>query len=147
MIHAFVGGEDAGFSAETHIEENMLLLERMSVIGVRLSERCLLLRSDIRDELIVMKAGIEGILDRMGLHLICPGADLGDIAAIQIAGIRGGSWDLWGEDGPSADDALKRAVLGDDGPIGLGNGPMSDMGPGMTLEDLLGELSDGKTDR
>ncbi|MGI8407375.1 MAG: hypothetical protein ACR2L3_02565 [Actinomycetota bacterium] len=143
MIHTFLGGGNAGFSADAHIEENMLLLDRMSVIGVRLAKRCLLLRSDIRDDLTVMKARIAELLRADGLHLIESQADLGDIAAIQIAGIRGGSWDLWGDDGASGTDALKRAVLGDDGPIGGLNGPMSDMGPGMTLEDLLGELTEG----
>ncbi|MBA2726468.1 MAG: hypothetical protein H0U53_10800 [Actinobacteria bacterium] len=147
MIHTFLGGGNAGFSADAHIEENVLLLDRMSVIGVRLAQRCLLLRSDIRDDLTAMKARIAELLRADGLNLIESQADLGDIAAIQIAGIRGGSWDLWGDDGTSSTDALKRAVLGDDGPIGRLNGPTSDMGPGMTLEDLLGELTEGTTDQ
>lgn len=120
----------------------MLLLSRMTVFGVRLENRCLLLRRDVPADLVETKKRVEAHLRGSGLELVQAEADLGDVAAIQIAGIRGGTWDLWGDDATSAHEALKVAVLGDDGPLEMG--PVGDMAPGMTLEDLLDDLSERK---
>jgi hypothetical protein len=77
-----------------------------------------------------------------GLSMIDEQTALGDIAAIQTAGIRGAWWDLWGADQQQALAHLQRTVLGDDAAPATMTGPMDDLAAGMTLEQLLEDGSD-----
>ncbi|MFN2388214.1 MAG: hypothetical protein ABR575_01205 [Actinomycetota bacterium] len=120
-----------------------MLLGRMGLLGVRLGSRSLLLRCDVDPALAHVKGRVETLLHDRGLDLVEPDARLGDIAAIQVAGIRGAMWDLWGDDRGRAVDDLNRAALGDDADPGAAPGPTSDLAPGMSLDDLLDEWSPG----
>ena len=131
-----------GFSEELHIEDEMLLADRMVTVGVRLGSRALLLRGDVPPGVDQTKEGIEGLLGARGLSKLEPDARLGDIAAIQITGIRGAVWDLWGEDAEQARRDLERAAVGGETlALQLTEGPGHDWGAGMTLDELLDDIN------
>lgn len=147
LIDAFVSGARSGSSEEAHIEDAQLLAERMTVVAVRVCPRVLLVRVDIPHTAAREKTSLEDHLTANGFRNVEPDARLGDIAAIQIAGIRGGVWDLWGEDAAAAHRELERAVLADDFAAFGGGTPAPAEGVGMTLDELLGELRvDGPPD-
>lgn len=137
LVDSFLAGARAGYSEALHIEDELLLLDRMIPLAVRLGGRSLLVRADVRGGSVETKRRLEEHLRAEALRLIEAEAALGDIAAIQKTGIRGGVWDLWGEDDESALDALRRAAAGDD-PLAFE--AIGDLAPGMTLDELLKEL-------
>ncbi|MGH2809505.1 MAG: hypothetical protein ACRDIA_01345 [Actinomycetota bacterium] len=148
LVEAFLGGGRTGFSAELHIESDTLLAQRSFVIGARLGPDAFLVRSDVPQDILELKDRFEQQLRSTGFADVEPEARLGDIAAIQVTGIRGAFWDLWGKDASKAHRALERAVLGDDGgSLEMVHGPVEDTGVGMTLEDLLGEIGDERGDK
>lgn len=140
LIGAFLDGARTGFSADLHIEDQMLLAERMIPLGVRVGRRSLLLRADVAPPMADLKRAVEEYLQAKGLRLLDADTRLGDIAAIQTIGVRGAAWDLWGEDRAEADRDLEKAALGEDAAMvdTSSSGP-GDAGIGMTLEELLGD--------
>lgn len=145
VLDAFLDGGRSGFSAELHIEGDTLLAERGFAFSARLGDRTLLVRGDTPADLVELKHWLEEHLYSRGLTPLELDARLGDVAAIQITGIRGGVWDLWGVDPDRSRQDLERAVLGTDAnPEGMTvsfSGPDEDSGIGMTLEDLIGDSS------
>lgn len=142
LIGSFLDGTATGFSDEAHIETNQLLLERMVSAAVRLSQDSVLLRRDLPPDLAGCANALESHLRSNGLDLVDPDTRLGDIAAIQTIGIRGGSWDLWGRDASTARRDLERVVMGDDPSLSIAEAPTADGAVGMTLDDLFGEEDD-----
>ena len=141
VIDAFVDGARSGFSDDIHIEDDMLLAERMIPFGVRLGPSSLLLREDVPSTVSTMRAAVEKHLETRSFTKLEPDARLGDIAAIQVTGIRGGVWDLWGQDPDVARQDLERAARGDDGiPLEFTDAAGQDLGTGMTLDELLDDL-------
>jgi hypothetical protein len=142
VFDAFMEGARTGHSQELHIEDAMLLAERMVPFGVRLGRQSLLVRADLPADLMELKEAVEAHLRSRGLRPLEPDARLGDIAALQVTGIRGGVWDLWGNEPGDARRDLERAAVGGD-TIALeaaaASGGIDDSAIGMTLEDLLGE--------
>lgn len=148
LVESFLQGARTGFSADLHIEGDTLLAQRMFTFGARLASGSVLLRADVPGDLLELKERFEQELRSGGLRAVEPDARLGDVAAIQVTGIRGAAWDLWGQDPSEAHKAMERVVLGDDGiAIDLVEGPVEDTGVGMTLEDLLGELGEERGDK
>lgn len=144
VIDAFLEGRRSGFSADLHIEGDTLLAQRGFTLGARLGSGSLLVRADIPPGLAGLKRWLEEHLQSKGLAALEPDARLGDVAAIQVTGIRGGVWDLWGIDAENSRQALERAVLGPDASpegmvVSFSEGAEEDSGIGMTLEDLIGE--------
>ena len=150
VVDAFVEGRRSGFSAQLHIEGDTLLADRMVTLGARVGSRSLLVRADVPQDLFELKKWLEEYLMSKGLLQIEPDSRLGDIAAIQVTGIRGASWDLWGDDAAGATADLEKAVLGTDAtPEAMGlsfSDDKEDSGIGMTLEDLIGERDSGGQD-
>jgi len=151
VIDAFLDGLRSGFSADLHIEGDTLLAERTFTFGARVGSRSLLIRADIPQDLSALKDTVEAHLRSEGLKAIQPDCPLGDIAAIQVTGIRGGVWDLWGDDPQQAQQDLESSVLGTDGTaeamnITLVDQTAEDAGIGMTLEELVGKGGDSGGD-
>ena len=141
VVDAFLEGARSGFSEQTHIEEEMLLADRMVTLGVRLGARSLLVRDDIPPSISSTRQAVENVLEQRGLSKIEPDARLGDVAAIQVTGVRGGVWDLWGEDAGQARRDLERAAVGGETvALQLTEGPGHDWGAGMTLDELLDDI-------
>lgn len=145
VIDAFLDGRRSGFSADLHIEGDTLMADRGFAFGARVGNRSLLVRADIPADLVELRHWLEEHLRSRGLRAVEVDSRLGDIAAIQVTGIRGGVWDLWGDDAGMARQDLEKTVLGPDAtPEGLSvsftQGPEEDSGIGMTLEDLIGEV-------
>lgn len=144
LVDGFLEGSRSGFSADLHIEGDTLLAQRGFALGARLGSRMMLVRVDIPEDVVRRKSWLEEHLLSRGLAVLEPDARLGDVAAIQVTGIRGGVWDLWGVDAAEARQALEQAVLGPDASpaamrVTFSEGPEIDSGVGMTLEDLIGE--------
>ncbi|MGI8425456.1 MAG: hypothetical protein ACR2FO_01665 [Actinomycetota bacterium] len=150
VIDSFIDGRRSGFSADLHIEGDTLLADRMFTFGARVGSRSILIRADVPQDLLELKEWLEEHLVSKGLSEIEPDARLGDIAAIQVTGIRGAAWDLWGEDSSVAMGDLERTVLGADGSPEAMTMSFSeqkeDSGIGMTLEELIGERDAGGQD-
>ncbi len=140
LLESFLAGADDGFSAEAHVEGPQLLVARMIPVAVRLGPRSLLVRADTPEEAVATKAAIEFLLASSGLRKVEPKAALGDVAAIQITAVRGGEWDLWGEEAGPAHRDLERAVLGDDEHALTEPAHSADQAVGMNLEDLLDDI-------
>lgn len=139
VVSAFLEGRRHGFCPELHIEDDMLLAERMVPCGVRIGTSSLLLRVDVPPSAGPILRAVAEHLRESGLEVVDPDADLGDVAAIQVTGVRGGCWDLWGDIADAAREALRRAALGGE-EIGLDmEETRPDAAPGMTLEELLGD--------
>lgn len=144
LLDGFLEGARTGFSADLHIEGDSLLAQRSFTLGARVGPHSLLVRVDIPSNVVELKHWLEEHLRSRGLAALEPDALLGDVAAIQITGIRGGVWDLWGTDPDLSRQNLEAAVLGSDiSPEGMGvtftDVAEEDSGIGMTLEDLIGE--------
>lgn len=136
MVAGFVAGATAGFCDELHIEERLLFFQRMTLIAVLVEPRTLLIKNEEAAEIDRCGTRVQEVLERHDLKLVDGDTALGDIAAIQLAGIRGSTWDLWGRDRSSALQALRSTVAGDDlEPSAPGIAP--DMAVGMTLEELI----------
>lgn len=114
----------------------------MVLVAIRLGDDSLLLRNEDPTAPSLPRARLEKALQARGLTLIERQTALGDIAAIQTAGIRGAWWDLWGADPQEALLHLQRAVLGDDAAPAAMAGPLHDLAAGMTLEQLWGQRTD-----
>lgn len=130
LIEAFLCGAQRGFSQDLHVEDDVLLADRSVHLAVRLAPGVLLLRSDAAREQITT---LENALAAAGARRIETDSAFGAIAALQITGLRGASWDLWGDDELGALEAVRKKAAGDD-PIAAVAG---DLAPGMTLEDLI----------
>ncbi len=144
VIDAFLEGARSGFSEKVHIEDDMLLADRMVAVGVRLGPRSVLIRDDIPLEVTKTREAVEALLTDRGLTKLEPDARLGDVAAIQVTGVRGGVWDLWGDDAERARRDLERAAVGGDNvALQFSEGPGHDWGAGMTLDELLDDLNRG----
>lgn len=121
------------------------MAERGFAFGARVGNRSLLVRADIPASLVELKQWLEEHLRSRGLEALELDSRLGDIAAIQVTGIRGGVWDLWGDNPDTARQDLEKAVLGPDArpedlTVTFSNSSEEDTGIGMTLEDLIGEM-------
>jgi hypothetical protein len=144
-IHAFLDGARSGFCDEVHIQEDMMLAARMIPLAVRVGFRSLLIRATVVPAVAKTKRAVEKHLGRHGLIKVEPDARLGDTAALQATGVRGGVWDLWGDDPAQARRDLERAAVGDDvGALQLTAGFGEDSGPGMTLEELFADLKEDR---
>ncbi len=139
VVLAFLDGGGPTFSNELHIEDNLLFVDRMSLFAVRIGDEALLVRRDVDTSGEDLKGSVEDLLREQGLRLLEADTRLGDVVAIQMAGIRGGSWDLWGRAPERAAAELHAAVLGDDTLAAHASGPLGDLGPGLSLEEILGE--------
>lgn len=143
MVETFLYGAGAGFCPELHIEDRFLFVDRMVLVAIRLGPDAVLLRNEDETAPSLPHERIEKVLLARGLSLIDTQTALGDIAAIQTAGIRGAWWDLWGTDPHEALGHLQRAVLGDDAEPAAAAGPVSDLSAGMTLDQLLDDAPKG----
>lgn len=144
VADAFLEGRRSGFSADLHIEGDTLLAQRGIAFAARLGDRSFLVRADVPPNLVELRQWLEEHLRSRALALLEPDCRLGDIAAIQVTGIRGAVWDLWGAEAEQALQDLKKAVLGPDASpaetsVTFSGSDQEDSGIGMTLEDLIGE--------
>lgn len=115
----------------------------MVLIAIRLGDDTILLRNEDETAPTLPHEQIEQVLRAKGLNLIDQQTALGDIAAIQTAGIRGAWWDLWGADEQRSLQLLQTAVLGDDAAPVTMSGPMDDLAAGMTLDELMNDQGQG----
>lgn len=117
----------------------------MVLVAIRLGDDTLLLRNEDETAPTLPHERIQQVLRSAGLNLIDEQTALGDIAAIQTAGIRGAWWDLWGADEQRALQLLQTAVLGEDATPAAMSGPMPDLAAGMTLDELINDETEGRT--
>lgn len=130
LVAAFLSGAGRGFSEHLHVEGDALLSERSMHVAVRLAPGVVLLRNDVPR---AARTAVERVLEAAGARRVESDSAFGAIAALQVTGLRGASWDLWGEDDAAALEAVRKGAAGDD-PIPA---VASDLAPGMTLEDLI----------
>ncbi len=123
LVKDFIRGEPAGASPSLHIEGGLLMAGSSMPLAVRIGEGSLLVRRDLPEGALPLRTLAEEVLVREGFSLLDEDTPLGIPAGIQLAGVRVGTWDLWGVDIDRTYAYLRQAVLGSDPPIAMSDSP------------------------
>ncbi|HEX8770347.1 MAG TPA: hypothetical protein VF711_06230 [Acidimicrobiales bacterium] len=122
MVRAFVSGEPAPHSDLLHVEGRILRAHRDDGIALRIGPSTVLLRVDMPDDLLVLRAAIEEVLAEEGLVRQDEETPLALPVATQMVSNRLSTWDLWGRDIDEAFADLRAAAVGGDDDIIRGGG-------------------------
>lgn len=108
----WAGGSTAGVSPEAHIE-GALLLAGDHPLAIRVEGDAALVRDQVPGDVAALRARLERFLESEGLHLIEQDAPLGALVGIEVSGLRGDAWSLWGRDPEQGQAALVRRAAAD----------------------------------
>ena len=124
VVRAFLRA-DAGppHSERLHVEDAVLLGDRDFPMALRIGARTVLVRTDLLDDLVSLRATIESVLTDEGLRLQDEDTRLATPVATMMVALRISSWDLWGADIDEAFADLRNAAVGGHGDALLGGGP------------------------
>jgi len=129
VIGAFLDADVPPHSARLHVEGATLLVDRDVPAALRI-EAAFLVRADLPDGALDVKAAIEAVLTDRGMRQLDTDTMLAVAVAMQRVGLRLSAWDLWGTDIDDAFAALRRAAAGgaDDVLFGGGEPPLGGSG-------------------
>ncbi|MBA2280414.1 MAG: hypothetical protein M3527_01385 [Actinomycetota bacterium] len=113
VIAAFVRGERSGHSHRFYAEGPLLLADGDQTIAIRVEPGTVLVRVDLTDDLAGDRRAAETGLAAAGLRMLDEDTLWGVPVALQLAGLRLSSWDLWGADLETAFAAVRRTAVGD----------------------------------
>lgn len=120
LVADFVRGEPAGASPLFHIEGGLLVDGSGVALVLRIGEQSVLARRDVPEDVLPLRTLAEEVLVTEGLTLLDEDTPLGLPVAIELAGLRASTWDLWGADIDRAYACLRQAVVGNEPTIGRG---------------------------
>ena len=111
VVTRFIEGARTGHSSNFHIEDGVLLADRMTPASLRLSIGALLIRTDIPCPELELGA------KENELHRVVVDPPLATVISLQMLGLPAASWDLWTHDSIDAGSALENAAMSgtDDG--------------------------------
>jgi hypothetical protein len=112
VVRAFIRSEPAPFSDRFHVEGPVLIAGRDVPAALRLGPGSALVRADLPEDLLPAKALVEQVLSEEGMELLDAETLFAAPVAVQMAGLRMSSWDLWGSDIDQAFAALRQAAQG-----------------------------------
>ncbi|MGH9182674.1 MAG: hypothetical protein ACRDZ9_02475 [Acidimicrobiales bacterium] len=113
MVRAFARGQEAGWSTRFHVEDPVLVTGGDVSAALRIGPSTVLVRADLPDEVRGAKVAVEAGLEDEGLTMFDPETPLAVPVALQLAGLRLSSWDLWGADIDQAFAALRAGAVGE----------------------------------
>ncbi|MBA3286968.1 MAG: hypothetical protein H0U21_02935 [Acidimicrobiia bacterium] len=113
VVSTFARQEPTGYSRRLHAEANVLLVDRVEAVALRLTPRALLVRVDGTDEAATIVPVVEHALTTAGLRRLDERTLLGVPVALQLVGLRLSEWDLWGADIDAAFRALRAIAAGE----------------------------------
>lgn len=99
LAHEFARGARSGYSPRLHIEGDVLVLDRISPVAVRLGEAGMLIRTDLSPPVEIAPGQV---VDDDPL--------LATAVALQVLGLPASSWQLHGVDPDAATEALLAAA-------------------------------------
>lgn len=132
VLLGFARGRAVGHSEVFHVEGNALVAGGDVAAGLRVAAGAVLVRVDLPEDLVGHKASVEMALAAEGLTLLDEETLLAAPAAVQVLGLRGSTWDLWGTDLDEAFAALRAVAVGEQvlPPWDAAEGPPWDAGEG-----------------
>ncbi|MGI8937567.1 MAG: hypothetical protein ACR2JF_05000 [Iamia sp.] len=121
VLASFARDEVAGHSRRLHVEADVLLVDVLEVLALRLTPRTVLVRRDLSEEARAFWPELERALAASGSVCLDECSLLGVPVALQVVGLRLSEWDLWGDDIDDAFAVLRSIATGDaSGPVGGG---------------------------
>ena len=106
-------GGEVGHSSLLHVEGASLVADGDVAAGLWIAENVLLVRVDLPEDLLHVRASLARALEAAGLQCLDEESLLAGPVALQVLGFRLSTWDLWGNDIEVAFEALRRAAVGD----------------------------------
>ncbi len=110
LTDAFIGGQRTGHSATLHIEEDVLLADRLVPVAIRLGAATILMRTDTRCP------ALAGTVTRLALTLVEREPPLATVVALQAVGHSAAPWELWSADPRRARELLVAAAGAEQAP-------------------------------
>ncbi len=114
VIGPFAHGRAWGHSAHFYGEGPVLLADGDQTIALLVEPGTVLVRTDLPEDMVPRRQTVESELARAGLALLDTDTLWGVPVALQLAGLRLSSWDLWGADIEAAFAAVRRTAVGSD---------------------------------
>ncbi len=115
VLACFARDEPAGHSERFYAEGPVLMAEGDLPVAIRVAPGTVLLRLDVPESLVADRDQARSGLAAAGLELLDEDTLWGLPVALQLAGLRLGSFDLWGTDIEEAFAAVRRVAVGDQG--------------------------------
>lgn len=113
VVAAFARGDQAGHSERLHVEGSVLVAGFDVAVGMRLGPGSVLVRVDLPQAMAEVKGTVERVLAAEGMQRLDEETLLATPVAVQWLGLRGSTWDLWGQDIDEAFAALRSAAVSD----------------------------------
>lgn len=114
VVGGFVRDEPCGHSPRLCIEGPMLLADGDQTVALRVADDVVLVRIDLPDHVAADRRLVESLLRDEGLDRLDEETLWGVPIALQLAGLRLSTWDLWGTDLDRAFDAVRAVAVGQD---------------------------------
>lgn len=115
VIRAFAEGGRAGHSRDFYAEGRVLLADGDQAVALLVEPGTVLVRVDLTEDLLERRGTVEAELRAAGLSFLDGDTLWGVPVALQLAGLRLSSWDLWGTDLDDAFAAVRRTAAGAEG--------------------------------
>lgn len=112
VVACFVRAEPSGHSRNFYLEGPLLIGDGDHTVAICVAPEVVLVRTDLPDELRGHRDTAEAQLRSSGLTLLDEETLWGVPVALQLAGLRLSSWDLWGIDMEWAFEAVRAVAVG-----------------------------------
>lgn len=113
VLASFARDEAAGHSRRLHVEADVLHVDVLEVLALRLTPRTVLVRGDLSEEARALRLELGRALTASGLVCLDECSLLGVPVALQVVGLRLSEWDLWGDDLDDAFEVLRSIAAGE----------------------------------
>lgn len=114
VVACFARAEPSGHSRRFYLEGPLLVGDGDHTVAICVAPEVILVRTDLPDELRAHRDTAETLLASSGLALLDEETLWGVPVALQLAGLRLSSWDLWGNDLERAFEAVRAVAVGQD---------------------------------
>lgn len=114
VVASFVRAEPSGHSRNFYLEGPLLIGDGDHTVAICVAPDVVLVRTDLPDDLRGHRRTAETLLASSGLTLLDEDTLWGVPVALQLAGLRLSSWDLWGIDIERSFEAVRAVAVGQD---------------------------------
>lgn len=114
VVGRFIRAEPCGHSRRLYAEGPLLIADGDQTVAIRVADGVVLVRIDVPDDIVKHRCVVETLLGEAGLALLDEETLWGVPVALQLAGLRLSTWDLWGTDIDLAFSAVRAVAVGDD---------------------------------
>ncbi|MEX2659540.1 MAG: hypothetical protein WD232_07600 [Acidimicrobiales bacterium] len=114
VVGHFARGHSCGHSRRLYAEGPLLIADGDQTVAIRVAEGVVLVRTDVPDDVMKHRRVVETLLGEEGLDLLDEDTLWGVPVALQLAGLRLSTWDLWGTDIDLGFSAVRAVAVGDD---------------------------------